>query len=211
MVDRDGFLEWADVFGNLYGTGRQETESRLAAGLDLVLVIDVQGARQVRARMPQAVGIFMLPPSFEILESRLRGRCPDEESVLQRRLEAARAEVASYDEYDYVVVNDELARCVSELCAIVTTERARLARRQPVVDPIVQDVWTTRRAVMTERSKATLRPENSFEYVTIAAARARQLLQGCVPKVDGSLKPARRALQEVSRGFVTLAHTPPTK
>lgn len=137
MVARDGFLEWADVFGNLYGTGRRETESRLAAGIDLVLVIDVQGARQVRARMRDAVGIFLLPPSFEILESRLRGRCPDEERVIRRRLEAARAEVSAVDAYDYVVVNDELDRCVGELCAIVTAERARLARRGPAVATIV--------------------------------------------------------------------------
>jgi guanylate kinase len=138
LVARDGFLEWADVFGNLYGTGRQETEARLAAGFDLVLVIDVQGARQVRARMRDAVGIFLLPPSFEVLETRLRGRCPDEEPVIRRRLEAARAEVGAVTEYDYVVVNDELVRCVGELCAIVTAERARLARRRAVVDPIVE-------------------------------------------------------------------------
>jgi guanylate kinase len=137
MVARDGFLEWADVFGNVYGTGRQETEARLASGLDLVLVIDVQGARQVRAAMREAVAIFLLPPSFEILEARLRGRCPDEEPVIRRRLEAARAEVSAVSEYDYVVVNGEFDRCVNELCAIVTAERARLARRRAVVDPIV--------------------------------------------------------------------------
>jgi len=138
MVARDGFLEWADVFGNLYGTGRQETESRLAAGLDLVLVIDVQGARQVRTQVPDAVGVFVLPPSFEVLESRLRGRCQDEESAIRRRLDTARAEVTSVVDYDYVVVNDELGRCVTELCAIVTAERARLERRQRAVDPIVE-------------------------------------------------------------------------
>ena len=132
MVARDGFLEWADVFGNLYGTGRRETESQLAAGFDIVLVIDVQGARQVRARMPEAVGIFLLPPSFEILESRLRGRCQDEESAIARRLATAREEVTAVDEYDYVAINDELGRCVGELCAIVTAERARRVRRSSV-------------------------------------------------------------------------------
>src|SRR6187399_2858672 len=74
LVSADGFLEWADVFGNLYGTGRRETEALLAAGFDVVLVIDVQGARQVRARSAEAVGVFLLPPSFEVLESRRRGR-----------------------------------------------------------------------------------------------------------------------------------------
>jgi guanylate kinase len=138
MAGRDGFLEWAEVFGNLYGTGRPETERLLAAGLDVVLVIDVQGARQVRARTSEAVAIFLLPPSFEVLESRLRGRCQDEESAMQRRLETARAEVTAVHEYDYVVINDELDRAVRELCAIVTAERARRARRVATVEPILR-------------------------------------------------------------------------
>ena len=138
MVARDGFLEWADVFGNLYGTGRAETEALLAQGSDVVLVIDVQGARQVRSRMREAVGIFLLPPSFEVLEARLRGRCQDEEDAIGRRLATARAEVTAVEEYDYVVINDELGRCVDELCAIVTAERARRARRRPGVEPIVK-------------------------------------------------------------------------
>jgi len=138
LIARDGLLEWANVFGNLYGTGRQETEARLAGGADLVLVIDVQGARQVRERMRDAVGIFLLPPSFEILESRLRGRCYDEEPVIRRRLDAARAEVDAVNEYDYVVVNDELNRCVGELMAIVAAERARVARSRGLIGPIAE-------------------------------------------------------------------------
>ena len=137
MVARDGFLEWADVFGNLYGTGREDTEALLASGSDVVLVIDVQGARQVRGRLPDAVAIFLLPPSFEVLERRLRGRCQDEESAIRRRLTTARAEVGAVDEYDFVVINDELERCVGELCSIVTAERARRARRRPGLEPIV--------------------------------------------------------------------------
>jgi guanylate kinase len=138
MIARDAFLEWADVFGNYYGTGRQETESRLAAGEDLVLVIDVQGARQVRERMPETVGIFMLPPSFEVLEQRLRKRSKDPEPEMLRRLEAARREVDAVSSYDYVVVNDLLERCVGELAGIVVAERARLARRRAAIDPIVK-------------------------------------------------------------------------
>jgi len=138
MVQQDGFLEWADVFGNLYGTGRAETEALLAAGLDVVLVIDVQGARQVRTRAQEAVGVFVLPPSFPELESRLRGRCQDEEPAIRRRLATAREEVSAVDEYDYVVINDELGRCVGELCAIVTAERARRIRRRAGVEPIVR-------------------------------------------------------------------------
>jgi guanylate kinase len=138
MVRRDGFLEWADVFGNLYGTGRLETETLLEAGLDVVLVIDVQGARQVRQRTEDSVGIFVLPPSYQVLESRLRGRCQDEEPAIARRLETARAEVTAVDEYDYVVINDELGRCVAEICAIVTAERARRSRRRPGLEPVVK-------------------------------------------------------------------------
>lgn len=138
MAARGEFLEWADVFGNLYGTGLADTEARLASGADLVLVIDVQGARHVRRLARRSVGIFVLPPSFEVLEHRLRGRSKDPESAIARRLQTARDEVGAVDEYDFVVVNDELARCVDEIGAIVTAERARLARRWDIIDPIVQ-------------------------------------------------------------------------
>jgi guanylate kinase len=138
MVREDAFLEWADIFGNLYGTGREATELELAAGHDLVLVIDVQGARQVRHQLPgRAVEIFVLPPSFEVLAARLRGRNKDAEDAIARRLATASREVSAVDEYDYVVVNDEIDRCVSEIEAIVAAERARLARRRAVIAPIV--------------------------------------------------------------------------
>jgi guanylate kinase len=138
MVARGEFLEWADVFGNLYGTSRGQTETRLAAGLDVVLVIDVQGARQVRQRMQDAVAVFVLPPSFEALERRLRGRSQDSSGAIARRLDTARSEVAAVREYDYVVVNDELDRCVNEICAIVTAERARRERRLGDIAPVVK-------------------------------------------------------------------------
>jgi len=138
MAQRGEFLEWADVFGNFYGTGRRETETRLNGGSDLVLVIDVQGARQVRSRIAGTIGIFVLPPSFSDLEQRLRGRSKDPEAAIARRLDTARREVSAVVEYDFVVVNDSLDRCVAELAAIVTAERARLARRQPVIEPIVE-------------------------------------------------------------------------
>jgi guanylate kinase len=137
MVRANAFLEWADVFGNCYGTGAADTERELSSGRDLVLVIDVQGARQVRVRRPDTVGIFMLPPSFEVLEHRLRGRSKDAEEAIRRRLETARAEVDAVSEYDYVVVNDELDACVDRLRAIVTAERARLGAMRPVVSGIV--------------------------------------------------------------------------
>jgi guanylate kinase len=137
MVARDAFLEWADVFGHYYGTGRDETQARLTAGEDLVLVIDVQGARQVRDRLPQTVAVFMLPPSFAVLEQRLRKRSKDPEPEMARRLETARREVDAVALYDYVVVNDLLERCVGELAGIVVAERARLARRHESIQPII--------------------------------------------------------------------------
>ena len=138
MIARDAFLEWADVFGHYYGTGRDETQARLTAGEDLVLVIDVQGARQVRERLPHTVAIFMLPPSFEVLEQRLRKRSKDPEAAMVRRLETARREVDAVEAYDYVVVNDLLERCVGELAGIVVAERARLARRRTAIQPIIE-------------------------------------------------------------------------
>src|SRR5262245_15217503 len=93
MIEADAFLEWADVFGNLYGTCAEDAERELAAGRDLVLVIDVQGARQVRRRCTGTVGVFVLPPSFDVLEHRLRGRSKDSEEAMQRRLQTAREEV----------------------------------------------------------------------------------------------------------------------
>jgi guanylate kinase len=138
LIQQDAFLEWASIFGHLYGTGRRDIEAALASECDVVLVIDVQGARQVRSQRPDAVGVFVLPPSLEALETRLRGRNKDPEDAMQRRLETARREVDAVEEYNYVVINDDLDRCVAEIEAIVIAERARLARRRAVVDPIVK-------------------------------------------------------------------------
>lgn len=137
MIRQSAFLEWADVFGNLYGTAVADSERELASGRDLVLVIDVQGARQVRQRRRDTIGIFVLPPSFAVLERRLRGRSNDSEEAIRRRLLTARAEVDAVAEYDYVVVNDELEACVDRLRAIVLAERARLGAMGPVVSQIV--------------------------------------------------------------------------
>lgn len=128
MVAAAEFLEWADVFGNLYGTSAADTEKLLDEGHDVVLVIDVQGAREVRRRGIDADTIFVMPPSFAILEQRLRGRSKDAEDAIQRRLSVAREEVASFDEYDHIVINDELAGAVDRLRGIVLAGRARLKR-----------------------------------------------------------------------------------
>ena len=125
MVAGDQFLEWADVFGNLYGTSTVDTERALAAGTDLVLVIDVQGARQVRRQRPSVASVFVLPPSLDALETRLRGRSKDSEEQVRRRLETARQEVSAVSEYDYVLINDEVDACVERLRAIIVAERAK--------------------------------------------------------------------------------------
>lgn len=137
MVAADAFLEWADVFGNLYGTCADDAERDIAAGRDLVLVIDVQGARKVRTHGLPMISIFVLPPSFETLERRLRGRSKDDESAIARRLVTARAEVEAVREYDYVVVNNELDACVDRLRAVVLAERARLAAMAGEIEGIV--------------------------------------------------------------------------
>jgi guanylate kinase len=131
MIANGEFLEWADVFGNFYGTHAGDTEKNLATGEDVVLVIDVQGARQVRNRQVSYVGIFVLPPSFQVLEQRLRGRSKDSEEAISRRLQVARQEVSAFEEYDYVVINHQFDECVERIKSIVLAERAKLSRMRP--------------------------------------------------------------------------------
>ena len=138
MAAAGEFLEWADVFGNLYGTCAADTERVLAGGDDVVLVIDVQGERKVRARGLQTRAVFVMPPSFAVLEQRLRGRSKDSEEAIQRRLQVARDEVAAFTEYDFVVVNDEVSAAVDRLRGIVVSERARLQRMQAEAETIVR-------------------------------------------------------------------------
>ncbi|HEX2309668.1 MAG TPA: guanylate kinase [Vicinamibacterales bacterium] len=145
MIAGGDLLEYADVFGNLYGTGLAETEHALAGGGDLVLVIDVQGARKVRATGFEHVGIFVLPPSFEVLEERLQRRSKDSETQIQQRLVVAQQEVAAVDEYDYVVINDEVGLAVGRLRAIVEAERSTLRVMRPKADSIIEDFRAAQR------------------------------------------------------------------
>jgi guanylate kinase len=138
MVAVGEFLEWADVFGNLYGTSASDTDHLLEAGHDVVLVIDVQGARKVRRRGVETTAVFVMPPSFAVLEQRLRGRSKDSEADIQQRLAVARDEVAAYAEYDFVVVNDELTTAVDRLRSIVGAQRARLTCMRGFADAIVR-------------------------------------------------------------------------
>ena len=138
MTAAGEFLEWAEVFGNLYGTSASDTERLLAAGHDVMLVIDVQGARQVRAKAIATRSIFVMPPSFAALERRLRGRSKDAEESIQRRLQVAREEVASFGEYDFIVINDEVSTAVDRLRGIVLAERTRLAHMRATADAIAR-------------------------------------------------------------------------
>jgi guanylate kinase len=125
MVARDEFLEHARVFGNLYGTSRLEVDRALATGQDLVLEIDWQGARRIRALYPQAVTIFILPPSIDELRKRLESRGEDRVEVIERRMQQAAAEISHYAEYAYLVVNDVFTRAAADLGAIVRASRLR--------------------------------------------------------------------------------------
>jgi guanylate kinase len=138
MVADKAFLEWADVFGNYYGTSAQDTEDALANGEDVMLVIDVQGARQVRSRGIETVGIFVLPPSAEVLESRLRGRSKDSEEQIRRRLSVAQSEIGEYAQYEYVVVNNDLDGAVNRMRAIVLAERARVKSMRAEAASIIE-------------------------------------------------------------------------
>jgi guanylate kinase len=136
-IARDEFLEHAQVFGNYYGTHRSFLEQAKAQGLDLVLDIDVQGARQLKSRIPDAVSIFILAPSRKILAQRLRDRSEDREEVIDRRLREAAEEIRNYTSYDYVVVNGEVEAAADTLASIVKAERARRDRSEPEIRPIL--------------------------------------------------------------------------
>ena len=126
MIASGEFLEHAEVFGNFYGTHAGDATRCLESGDDVVLVIDVQGARKVRRVGLPHVAIFVLPPNYESLENRLRGRSKDSDEAIRKRLEVAREEVSAFEEYDYVVINDQLDSCVERIKSIVLAERSKL-------------------------------------------------------------------------------------
>lgn len=136
-IRRGEFLEYAEVFGNYYGTHLSVLERAQREGKDLVLDIDVQGARQLKGRIADAVSVFILAPSRKILEQRLRDRSEDPDEVIRRRLREAAEEIRSYAAYDYIVVNREVEVAVDTLASIVKAERARRQRQEAAVRPIL--------------------------------------------------------------------------
>jgi guanylate kinase len=143
MVAAGDFFEHALVHGDWKGTARQSVEPQLMAGRDVLLEIDWQGARQVRARIPDAVSVFILPPSRAALEQRMRKRGQDSEAVIAQRLAAAREEMSHYGEFDYVIVNEDFETAVGEMCSIFTASRlrkdAQVARHARLITSLLVD------------------------------------------------------------------------
>ena len=139
MIDRGEFLEWADVYGHLYGTSASQVARERAAGHDIILEIDVQGAESIRHKVSDAISVFILPPSFELLRKRLVARATDSAADLQRRLQGAPAEVAQYEHFDYVILNDDINRASQQLAAVIYAERARRERQEVTLREALED------------------------------------------------------------------------
>lgn len=139
MIAADRFLEWAQVHDNFYGTSRDEVMPRLEQGVDVLLDIDVQGAEQVLARLPEAHSIFVMPPSFAALEQRLHGRGLDDKERIARRLAVSLSEVSRYERYGYVIINDDASRASEALAAIILEKRHRRERMLDRIQEILSD------------------------------------------------------------------------
>lgn len=143
MIDAGDFFEYARVHGDWKGTARQSVEPQLATGRDVLLEIDWQGARQVRAKVPDAVSIFILPPSRQALEDRMRRRAQDSEETIARRLAAAQEEMSHYAEFDYVIVNEDFATATDDLASVITASRlrreAQVARHARLLTQLLTD------------------------------------------------------------------------
>ena len=141
MRERNVFLEYAEVFGNYYGTSGEWLMERVREGIDMILEIDWQGARQVRKIIPGCISIFILPPSRDTLMQRLRDRGQDDDAIITRRMQDAKAELIHFDEFDYLIVNDDFERALSDLRVIVQAERLRQSRqaqnRQPLITSLL--------------------------------------------------------------------------
>jgi guanylate kinase len=137
-IAENEFLEWATVHGNLYGTSRAQVESELNLGRDIILEIDVQGAETVKKLRPESVGVFILPPSFDVLRERLNARQTETPADLQTRLRNSAQEVRRWREFDYVIINDELTRAARDLQAVFLAERLRRGRQAENIEKIIE-------------------------------------------------------------------------
>jgi guanylate kinase len=139
MIEGGEFLEWADVYGHLYGTGHNQIDRERDAGHDIILEIDVQGAESIRRLVPDAVTAFILPPSFEMLRNRLTARGTDSAEDLARRLRGAPAEVEQYRNFQYVILNDDINRASAQLASVIYAERARRERQETTLKDALAD------------------------------------------------------------------------
>ena len=140
MMENQAFLEYARVFDNYYGTAKQTVEKTLENGNDVILEIDWQGAQQVRKRMEDSLSIFILPPSIEVLEQRLRNRGQDSEETIARRMQDAVTEMSHYNEYQYLVVNDDFDEASGQLKSIIVANRMKTARQINALDNLLPDL-----------------------------------------------------------------------
>ncbi|WP_076415198.1 guanylate kinase [Shewanella sp. UCD-KL12] len=140
LIAEDAFFEWAEVFGNYYGTSRKVIELTLAVGIDVFLDIDWQGAQQVKKVMPEAVGVFILPPSRAELEKRLTGRGQDSEEIIKGRMAQAAAEISHYNEYDFIIINDDFDTALSDLVAIIRSQRLTGAGQIHAQNDMIKDL-----------------------------------------------------------------------
>jgi len=129
MIEAGAFVEWAKVYDDFYGTSFSSLEGQTGSGLDVLLDVDSQGARNIRKHFEDSVLIYVLPPSLKILEKRLKGRGTDDEGVINARMERAALEVRNFEWYDYVIINDDLKKAITEARAIIISERCRIARQ----------------------------------------------------------------------------------
>lgn len=140
MIERQAFLEHAQVFDNFYGTAQQTVEDNLARGLDVILEIDWQGAQQVRRMLPESLSIFILPPSVEVLRQRLQNRGQDDVEVIARRMSDAVTEMSHYPEFDYLIVNDDFATALHQLKSVIIANRLLQSQQQQTLAPLLQNL-----------------------------------------------------------------------
>lgn len=159
MIERGELLEWAELFGkDMYGTPRRFLEEARRRGGDLVLDIDVQGAAQIKQQLPESAAIFILPPSRQALEARLRRRGEDSHEVIERRLRRAIREIENYPKYDYVIINDELDRAAEKLCAIVLATRWKRRHDGQPTDPQVRRWFELAESCLTRGAEPMVAP-----------------------------------------------------
>jgi len=137
LIEGEDLLEWAEVYGNLYGTSRRSVDDILSRGDDVLLDVDVQGARSIRRKRPDAITVFVLPPSFQVLRERLESRKLDKDYVIEQRLKIACSETRFYRDYDYLIINDDLGKSIEELRAIILGSRCRMGARAGAAERIV--------------------------------------------------------------------------